>query len=285
VIVKFMANSKKAKALKILSVAGFDGSGGAGIISDAKIFSKFKIFGLSAVTAMTAQNPGRIYSVEPVSNAFFSAELNAVFDYFSVDAVKTGLIFNESQSLILERFLKKYNPKTVVIDPVFVSTSGKKLTAESGYPRLLAPLLKYATAITPNIKEAELISGTEIKNLEGMKNSAKIIRKKFPEIKNILIKGSHIIEIEKSDANKIFNIILDRNDNFFISETERLSLDKEIHGTGCAFSACLVSLLAKGKEIEDSLTETEKFVSKIIRDFRKIQDNTSEKKIYITGNI
>ncbi len=271
------------KALKILSVAGFDGSGGAGIISDAKIFSKFKILGLSAVTAMTAQNPDNIYSVEPVSDAFFSAELNAVFGYFSVDAVKTGLIFNESQSLILERFLKKYNPKTVVIDPVFISTSGKKLTAESGYPGLLAPLLKYATVITPNIKEAELISGTEIKNVEGMKNSAKIIRKKFPEIKNILIKGSHIIE--ESDVKKIFNIILDSNDNFFISETKRLSFDKEIHGTGCAFSACLASLLAKGVKIEYSLTETEKFVSKIIRDFRKISDNTPEKKIYITGNI
>jgi Hydroxymethylpyrimidine/phosphomethylpyrimidine kinase len=271
------------KALKILSVAGFDGSGGAGIISDAKIFSKFKILGLSAVTAMTAQNPDNIYSVEPVSDAFFSAELNAVFGYFSVDAVKTGLIFNESQSLILERFLKKYNPKTVVIDPVFISTSGKKLTAESGYPGLLAPLLKYATVITPNIKEAELISGTEIKNVEGMKNSAKIIRKKFPEIKNILIKGSHIIE--ESDVKKIFNIILDSNDNFFISETKRLSFDKEIHGTGCAFSACLASLLAKGAKIEYSLTETEKFVSKIIRDFRKIPDNTPEKKIYITGNI
>ena len=167
--------------LKILSVAGFDGSGGAGITSDAKVFSKFKIFGLSAVTAMTAQNPDNIYMVEPVSDAFFSAELNAVFGYFSVDAVKTGLIFNENQSLILFSFLKRYSPKTVVIDPVYVSTSGKMLTKKSGYPGFLTPLFKYATVIAPNIKEAELIAETEIKDLKGMKLAAKIIRKKLPD--------------------------------------------------------------------------------------------------------
>ena len=269
--------------LKILSVAGFDGSGGAGITSDAKVFSKFKIFGLSAVTAMTAQNPDNIYMVEPVSDAFFSAELNAVFGYFSVDAVKTGLIFNENQSLILCSFLKRYSPKTVVIDPVYVSTSGKMLTKKSGYPGFLTPLFKYATVIAPNIKEAELIAETEIKDLKGMKLAAKIIRKKNTGIKNIIIKGSHISE--ESGGKKIFNIMLDSKNKFFVSETKKLNLDKEIHGTGCAFSACLTSLLARGIKAEDALVETEKFVSKIIRGFKKIPDNTPEKKIYITGNI
>ena len=268
--------------LKILSVAGFDGSGGAGITSDAKVFSKLKIFGLSAVTAMTAQNPDNIYMAEPVSDAFFSAELNAVFGYFSVDAVKTGLIFNENQVLILCSFLKRYSPKTVVIDPVYISTSGNMLTEESGYPGFLIPLFKYATVITPNIKEAELIAEMEIKDLNGMKLAAKIIRKKNTGIKNIIIKGSHISE---SGGKKIFNIMLDSKNKFFVSETKKLSLDKEIHGTGCAFSACLTSLLARGIEAENAFVETEKFVSKIIRDLKKIPDNTPEKKIYITGNI
>ncbi len=269
--------------LKILSVAGFDGSGGAGITSDAKIFSKFKIFGLSAITVMTAQNPNNVYMIEPVPDAFFSAELNAVFSYFSVDAVKIGLILNENQSLILSRFLKKYNPKIVVIDPIYVSTSGKALAEKSGYPGFLIPLFKYATVITPNIKEAELISGIGIKDLNGMKLAAKIIREKNPGIKNIIIKGSHISE--KSGEKKIFNIMLDSKNKFFIFENKRLSLGKEIHGTGCAFSACLASLLAKGIKLEDAFIETEKFVSKIIRGLKKIPDNTTEKKIYITGNI
>lgn len=269
--------------LKILSVAGFDGSGGAGITSDAKIFSKFKALGLSVVTAMTAQNPDNIYMIEPVSEAFFAAELNAVFDYFSVDAVKTGLILNKNQSLILDGFLKKHNTKTVVIDPVYISTSGRKLTEKSDYPGFLIPLFKYATVITPNIKEAELISGIRIKDLREMKLAAKIIREKNTGIKNIIIKGSHISE--KSGEKKIFNVLLDSKNKFFISESKKLGIGKEIHGTGCAFSACLTSLLARGIKVEDAFVETEKFVSKIIRGFKKIPDNTPEKKIYITGNI
>jgi hydroxymethylpyrimidine/phosphomethylpyrimidine kinase len=269
--------------LKVLSVAGFDGSGGAGITSDAKIFSKFKILGLSAITAMTAQNPDNIYKIEPVSEDFFSEELKAVFDYFAVDAVKTGLIFNEDQSFILSGFLNQYKPKVVVVDPVHISTSDKPLTAKSNYPDFFMPLFKNATVITPNTLEAELISGINIKGLSGMKRAAKIIRRKIPEIKNIIIKGSHISE--GTNENKIFNIILNSKNEFFIHESKRLKIDKKIHGTGCAFSACLTAMLAKNMKIEDALPETEKFVAKIIAGFKKIPDNTAEKRIYITGNI
>ncbi len=270
-------------ALKALSVAGFDGSGGAGVTSDVKIFSKFRIFGLSAITAITAQNPDNIYTLEPVAAGFFLAELKAVFDYFAVDAVKTGLIYNEEQSSILSRFLKKYGPKTVVIDPVYISTSRKALTDEENYPDFLAPLFKYATAITPNIGEAELISGINIGSLKEMKKAARIIRKKNPGIKNIIIKGSHILE--KNAENKIFDIVLNAENEYFIYESKRLKPEREMHGTGCAFSACVASRLAEGAKIEDAVASAEKFVYKIMRDFRKIPDNGPEKKIYITGNI
>ncbi|MHB8231834.1 MAG: hydroxymethylpyrimidine/phosphomethylpyrimidine kinase [bacterium] len=269
--------------LKALSVAGFDGSGGAGVTSDAKIFSKFKIFGLSAITVITAQNPNNIYKIKPVSNPIFLSELKAVFDYFAVDAVKTGLIFNEGQSFILSRFLNKYKPKVVVVDPVYISTSDKLLAGKANYPDFFMPLFKHATVITPNTPEAELISGINIENLNGMKKASKIIRRKIPEIKNIIIKGSHISE--KSSENKIFTVMLNSKNEFFIYESKRLEIDKEIHGTGCAFSACLTALLAKGVKIEDALVETEKFVAKIISGFKKIPDNSPEKKIYITGNI
>jgi hydroxymethylpyrimidine/phosphomethylpyrimidine kinase len=270
-------------ALKILSVAGFDGSGGAGITSDVKIFSKFKILGLSAITALTAQNPDNIYKVEPVSDVLFYDELKAVFNYFSVDAVKTGLIFNENQSLILSRFIKKYGPGTVVVDPVHISTSKKRLTEESCFPEFLSPLFAYATVITPNIKEAELISDTEIKDLKGMKLAAKKIRKKYPGIKNIIVKGSHVSE--KFRENKIFSVMLNSQGEYFVWEKRRLTFEKEIHGTGCAFSAYLTVMLANSLRIEEAVLETEKFVTKIINGLKKIPDNSSEKKIYITGNI
>jgi hydroxymethylpyrimidine/phosphomethylpyrimidine kinase len=269
--------------LKILSVAGFDGSGGAGITSDAKIFSKLGIFGLSAVTAMTAQNPDKIYKIERVSDVFFSAELEAVFEYFKVDAVKTGLIYDDRQSSMLSGFIDKYGVKILVVDPVYVSTSNSIIVNKNRYPDFLIPLFKHASVITPNVKEAELISGTEIKNLEEMKNAAKIIRKKFPEIKNILIKGSHINE--ESGENVIKNLLLNSKNEFYIYESKRINIGKQVHGTGCAFSGCMASYLALGIKMESAVAETEKFISKILKDIKKIQDNSQEKINYITGNI
>jgi hydroxymethylpyrimidine/phosphomethylpyrimidine kinase len=269
--------------LKILSVAGFDGSGGAGITSDAKIFSKHGILGLSAVTAMTAQNPDKIYKIERVSDVFFSAELEAVFEYFKIDAVKTGLIYDDGQSSMLSGFIDKYGVKILVVDPVYVSTSNSIIVDKNRYPDFLTPLFKHAAVITPNIKEAELIAGTEIKNLEEMKNAAKIIRKKFPEIKNILIKGSHISE--ESEENIIKNLLLNSKNEFYIYESKRINTGKQVHGTGCAFSGCLASYLALGMKTESAVAETEKFISKILKDIKKIQDNSQEKINYITGNI
>ncbi|MCL4542514.1 MAG: hydroxymethylpyrimidine/phosphomethylpyrimidine kinase [Deltaproteobacteria bacterium] len=270
--------------IKVLSVAGFDGSGGAGITSDAKVFSKFKILGLSAITAMTAQNPDNVYRVVPVSAGFFDLELKAVFDYFCVDALKTGLMASKEQSLMLSGYIRKYMLNIVVIDPVYISTSNKRLIAKAGnYPDLLTPLFKLATVITPNIKEAEFISGEKIEDLNGMKKAAKSIKKRIPEIKNIVIKGSHLNA--GLNKGKIYSIVLNSENNFFVNESERINTDKEIHGTGCAFSAGLTSYLAKGLRIERALVETEKLVSKFIKDFRKIPDNNGDKHIYITGNI
>lgn len=270
--------------IKALSVAGFDGSGGAGITSDAKIFSRFKIFGLSVITAMTAQNPDNVYGVIPAAGDFFNLELKAVFDYFSVDAVKTGLIADEEQSLILSKYIKKYMIKIVVADPVYISTSNKRLTMkDSNYPDFLMPLFRLATVITPNIKEAELISGEKIKDVSGMKKAAKSIKERIPGIKNVIIKGSHLGASMNKD--KIYNVGLNSENDFFVNETERINLDKEIHGTGCVFSAGLTSYLAKGLKIEEALVKTERLVSKLIAGYKEIPDNNEDKHIYITGNI
>ncbi len=270
--------------IKALSVAGFDGSGGAGITSDTKIFSRFKILGLSAITAITAQNPDNVYGVIPAPADFFDMELKAVFDYFCVDAVKTGLIASEEQSLILSEYIKKYMVNIVVIDPVYISTSNKRLIMkDSNYPDFLMPLFKIATVITPNIKEAEFISGERIEDLNGMKKAAESIKERIPAIKNIVIKGSHLNTNLNKD--KIYNVLLNSENIFFVNESERINIDKEIHGTGCAFSAGLTSYLAKGFKIEEALIKTERLVSKFIKDFRKIPDNNKDKHIYITGNI
>lgn len=272
-------------ALKILSAAGFDGSGGAGVTSDAKVFSKYKILGLSAITAITAQNPDKIYSISPVPDDFFSIELKAVFDYFSIDAIKTGLIYSGKQSAILSGFIKKYSVKTIVVDPVFVSSSKSPLTGPESYPEILMPLLKSATVITPNIKEAELISGVEIKSIEDMKIAAAAIREKLPRIKYIVIKGSHLAGVP-GENDKISNIAMNPDGGFIVYESKRIELGgKEMHGTGCLFSACLTARLASGDALIDALLESERYTAGAIRGFRKIQDNEKARNVYMLGNI
>ncbi len=275
---------KKSPALpliKAFSIAGFDGSGGAGITSDAKIFSKLGIYGLSAVTAVTAQNPDKIYKIKPVSKDVFEFELRAVFDYFKVDCVKTGLVSNEEQSELIARYISVGGVGMVVVDPVFISTSGKKLNAAAGKGGLnfLIPLFNIATAITPNIPEAELIAKKVIKNVDSMKTAALSIRRIFPQISSIVIKGSHL------GNDVITDIALDYNNEFFIYERKRIKMGKEIHGTGCAFSAVLAAYLAKGANLNYALVKAETFVEKIISRYKFMPDNKTAGSVYITANV
>ncbi len=268
---------------KILSVAGYDGSSGAGITSDAKIFSKFGIMGLSAITVLTAQNPDNIYKVMPVHEGFFDYELKAIFDYFKIDSVKIGLIGNERQSIILADYIIKYNIKNVILDPVLISTSGIRLGNNIDI-NFLKPLLNTATAVTPNISEAELISGYRIKDINSMKEAAIAIKKKYKKIKNVIIKGSHLINTANTVSDEITDLFLNNNE-FIIYKKKRINLDKQIHGTGCAFSATMAALLTKGMNCKKALDETEIFVGKIIQNYKIIPDNSKNKKIYITANI
>jgi hydroxymethylpyrimidine/phosphomethylpyrimidine kinase len=344
---------------KILSVAGYDGSSGAGITSDAKIFSKLKILGLSAITVLTAQNPDNIYKITAVDDDFFDYELKAVFDYFKIDSVKIGLIGSERQSVVLAGYIKKYNVKDVILDPVFVSTSGVRLgdtwdtgdinvdnyayaadnanvcadssldanaadteadnsnsrnksgfngggNFDAGY---LEPLLNIATVITPNINEAEIISGLEIKNVDCMKDAAVAIKNQYRCIKNIIIKGSHLrgsqscgitTDADFNNENRrsndavqngccedeeITDLLFTENNEFAIYKKRRIVTDKQIHGTGCAFSAMMAALLTKGINPYDALNKTEIFVEKLINNYKIIPDNSENKRIYITANI
>jgi hydroxymethylpyrimidine/phosphomethylpyrimidine kinase len=308
---------------KILSVAGYDGSSGAGITSDAKIFSKLNILGLSVISVLTAQNPDNIYKVITVYDDFFDYELKAIFDYFKIDSVKIGLIGSERQSIILAGYIKKYNIKDVVLDPVFVSTSGVRLVGDSAHNNInngdyaygncdadyIKPLLNIATVITPNINEAEIISGLKIKNIDCMKDAAVAIKKQYRSIKNIIIKGSHLrgsqcnsmmVDTNFNNKNRcihnaaqndyreeeeIVDLLLTESNEFAAHKKRRIAVDKEFHGTGCAFSAMMTALLTKGMLPYDALIKTEIFVEKIINNYKIIPDNSENKKNYITANI
>ncbi|MHB1694106.1 MAG: hydroxymethylpyrimidine/phosphomethylpyrimidine kinase [bacterium] len=269
---------------KILSVAGYDGSSAAGITSDVKIFSKLGIMGLSAITVLTAQNPDDVYKIIPVPEDFFDYELKAIFDYFKIDSVKIGLIGSERQSIILADYIIKYNITNVILDPVLISTSGIRLGNNIDI-NFLKPLLNTATAITPNISEAELISGHIIEDINSMKEAAITIKKKYNKIKNVIIKGSHLINMANTANDEITDLFLNDNNEFIIYKKKRINLDKQIHGTGCAFSAMIAALLTKGINCKRALDETEIFVGKIIENYKIVPDNSKNKKIYITANI
>ncbi len=143
------------------------------------------------------------------------------------------------------------------------------------------------TSITPNISEAELISGYRIEDLNSMKEAAIAIKKKYNKIKNVIIKGSHLINTSNTVSNEITDLFLNNNNEFIIYKKKRINinLDKQIHGTGCAFSAVMAALLTKGINCKRALDETEIFVEKIIENYKIVPDNSKNKRIYITANI
>ena len=180
-----------------LTIAGSDSSGGAGIQADIKTMTANGVYAMSAITALTAQNTTGVTGIMEVTPEFLSLQLEAIFTDIYPDAVKTGMVSSGELIKTISATLKKYNAKNIVVDPVMVATSGAKLISDEAIEILKAELLPLATVITPNIPEAEVLSGMTIKNEEDMIKAAKAIYEKFNC--NVLLKGGHQI----NDANDL----------------------------------------------------------------------------------
>lgn len=234
----------------VLTIAGSDCSGGAGIQADIKTITAHNVYAMSAITALTAQNTMGVTGVSDVSPEFLKMQLDAIFEDIHPDAVKIGMVSNiEIIDIIVDR-LKYYEAKNIVVDPVMVATSGSKLLKEEAIEAVKKKLIPIADIITPNISEAEVLSGMKIQTIEDMEKSARIISEMLQGA--VLVKGGHIGE----SAN---DLILHEN-NFHWIDGKRIKTENT-HGTGCTLSSAIACNLAQGFSIKESVINAKKYIT------------------------
>ncbi len=239
---------------KILTIAGSDCSGGAGIQADIKTITAHKMYAMSAITALTAQNTTGVYGVVETSPEFVKHQLETIFEDIAPDAVKIGMVSNIDIIKIIAQTLIKYNAKNIVVDPVMVATSGSELIGNGAEIELVNSLFPLATVVTPNIPEAEKLSGLTIKTSIEMENAAKIISK----VSNggVLIKGGHSIE----DAN---DLLYYQGEMIWV-KGERVE-NNNTHGTGCTLSSAIACNLGDGKSLNESIILAKSYISKALK--------------------
>ena len=237
---------------KALTIAGFDPTGGAGVQADLKVFHALGIYGLSVVSSLTAQNTEGVRDIMPVSGRFVKKQLTVLLSDLVPDATKTGMLFSESAIEAVAYVIKKYSLKNIVIDPVLVSSSGKSLVEKNTPFALRKKIFPFCAVITPNIYEASVLSGIDIKTSADMEKAAVCLREYGPE--NVIITGGHL-----EDA--ATDILYDGKFHYL----KNRKIKGEYHGTGCTFSAALTAMLAKGYSVLDSAKEAKKFINRAFR--------------------
>lgn len=241
--------------LRVLTIAGSDSSGGAGIQADLKTFSALKCYGMSAITALTAQNTTEVRSIFPVDPIFVKEQLEAILDDVGVDTVKIGMLNTSEIISVVTETLKKYHITKIVIDPVMISTSGNKLISDGAIETLKKEILPLATIITPNIPEAEVLSGIKIDSLSSMKKAGEILL--ASGLQSILIKGGHLNSTQCTDI--------------FLSPYKYMKLEQKrintpnTHGTGCTLSAAIAAFLAKGFSPSQASRRAVKYLYRAIK--------------------
>ena len=233
-----------------LSIAGSDSSGGAGIQADIKTMTMNGVYAMSAITALTAQNTTGVRAILEVDPEFLKQQLDSVFEDIYPDAVKIGMVSSSELIKVIAERLRFYKAKDIVVDPVMVATSGSALMKTDAVETLIAELLPLATVVTPNIPEAEILSGMSICKKEDLVKAAKKIGDDYHCA--VLLKGGHSV----SDANDY--LYADGNGIWF--EGKRID-NPNTHGTGCTLSSAIASNLAKGFSLEESVQKAKEYTS------------------------
>lgn len=227
---------------KVLTIAGSDSSGGAGIQADLKTITAHKMYGMSVITALTAQNTTGVYDIMDVSPDFVAKQLDCIFTDIYPDAVKIGMVSNSAIINVIVEKLKHYNAKNIVVDPVMVSTSGSRLLSADAMDAVVQKLIPCGTIITPNIPEAEVLCGFQIKDEKDMTRAAARIAEQYDGA--ILVKGGHLV-------NDAVDLLYENGNTHWYSST-RIDT-KNTHGTGCTLSSAIACSLAAQKNLDDSI--------------------------------
>lgn len=233
-----------------LTIAGSDSSGGAGIQADIKTMTANGVYAMSAVTALTAQNTTGVYGILESTPKFLASQLDCIFTDIFPDAVKTGMVSSTGLIEVIADKLKQYKAKNIVVDPVMVATSGSRLISQEAVDALKELLLPLATVLTPNIPEAEVLSGLTISGPADMEKAAQAIGEAYGCA--VLCKGGH----DLNDANDL----LWRNGTCKWFHGRRID-NPNTHGTGCTLSSAIASNLAKGCDLDTSVERSKVYLS------------------------
>jgi len=233
----------------VMSIAGVDPSGGAGIFADIKTFQALGVYGTGIVTALTAQNPQKMYSLKAIETSYVEEQIDAVLDTYNVEYIKTGMLYSTDIIKSVSKKIREYNLKAVV-DPVMVSTSGGELAKNDLSQNLLKYLLPKAILTTPNVSEAEKLTNIKITNEEEAKKACE----KLGKTCNNIITGGHI--------NGINTINIDGTTSIF---KQKLLKTDNLHGSGCNFSAAIVSYLSQENDLKTSILKASDYTYESIK--------------------
>lgn len=244
------------KTCKALTIAGSDSGGGAGIQADLKTFQERDVYGMSVITAVTAQNTVGVQGVYPVPTEGVTQQLQSIGEDLSPDAVKTGMLFSAAIIEAVARQIQAFSWTNVVVDPVMIAKGGASLLQQEATKALKEQLLPLATVITPNIPEAEVLSDLEIRTLEDKQEAAKRLHSLGS--KYVIVKGGH-----EDAAQEVVDVLFDGT-TFHYFKSERIETPNT-HGTGCTFSAALTAELAKGASVFEATSLAKQFIQAAIK--------------------
>lgn len=241
---------------RVLTIAGSDSGGGAGIQADLKTFAAHGVFGMSAITALTAQNTVGVQGVFEISPDFVGLQIDSVMRDLGADAVKTGMLANAGIIRTVAAKLSEYAVTVLVVDPVMVAKGGDSLLRPEARESLVKYLLPLATVLTPNLPEAQELCGFEIRSLEDMRKAARTIQSLGPRA--VVVKGGHLVDSEESR-----DVLFDGK-NFEEFTVPRIE-SKNTHGTGCTFASAIAASMALGLPVNEAVRAAKDYIFRIIK--------------------
>jgi len=249
-----MGPQERTAPPRVLTIAGSDSGGGAGIQADLKVITCLGAFGMSAITALTAQNTRGVFGVHPVPPDFVASQIALCLDDIGADAVKTGMLCNAPIVGAVAETLRERDVRNLVVDTVMYSKSGHRLLDEEAERAMIERILPLAEVVTPNLPEASRLAGFDIRNIHDMRRAAGAILALGPRA--VIVKGGHL---EETATDILYDGV-----NFTSLSAERIST-KNTHGTGCSFSAALATELARGRSLPEAAKTAKQFITAAIR--------------------
>jgi hydroxymethylpyrimidine/phosphomethylpyrimidine kinase len=247
----------KRKYHKVLTIAGSDSGGGAGIQADLKTMSAIGCYGMSVITALTAQNTRGVTGIHPVPPSFAADQIDAVFSDIGADAVKIGMLYSAELIEVIAERLKEHDAQKIILDPVMVAQSGDKLLRDDAIQAIKDYLMPLADVVTPNIPEAEVLIERRILGIDDMQTAARTLA--GCGSRSILIKGGHLEDNDSTDM-----LYLRQDERFVKLDARRIS-SRNNHGTGCTLSSAIAAYRAKGCGIEEAVRKAKTYIQNAIR--------------------